>query len=89
MQQYPGDQDFISETISQQQVRLMDPTAIRSWRWEVLDGGIDPMTGQYRSHGSGAVVPDGTSILVFHGKPKPHDINDSMLYNVWAGINNK
>lgn len=85
MQKYPGDQDFISDSVTSQQIKFIDPNAIRSWRWEILNGGIDPSTKQYRQ--GETTIPSDVSIIVCHGNPKPHAINNSIIHNTWHGIN--
>jgi hypothetical protein len=84
MQQYHGDQDFISAVIDQQQIKFIDPARVSSWRWEILHGGINPGTMQYRDLNN-TVIPDQTSVIVCHGNPKPHVIDNSIVQAYWCG----
>ena len=83
MQKYQGDQDYISSMIPQNQRRFFNETYIKSWRWQCLDGGYDFHKKRHNSPGSGTVIPKNTSILVFHGLPKPADISDLVIQQHW------
>jgi hypothetical protein len=30
------------------------------------------------------VIPDATSVVVFHGNPKPHEVADPTILQYWA-----
>jgi len=79
-----GDQDYIQEKIPQGQVGYFDNQRVRSWRWELLDGGYDFKTRRNKIPGSGTVIDDAVSVLVFHGKPKPHEITDPNVLQHWV-----
>ena len=81
--QHAGDQDFLTANIDAHNLRFFDDAAVRSWRWQVSDGGIDPYTRQPLRLGAGAVMTPGTSIVVFHGTPKPHEITDPTMLRYW------
>jgi len=83
MQQYRGDQDYISATIPENQRRFFDITRVQSWRWQCLDGGYDFHKRQHQAPGTGTQFPDNTSIMVFHGNPKPEQITDQTVLNHW------
>jgi len=79
---YPGDQDFLSDVIGQQQRRFLDEKLIRSWKWECLDGGWNFKNRQHSAPGTGTkIFPSG--VLVFHGHPKPHETNDPVILQHW------
>ena len=81
-QHYPGDQDFLSQVITQDNRRFLDERLIKSWKWQCLDGGWDFRTRQYITPGTGTTVfPAG--VLVFHGNPKPHECNDPVILQYW------
>ena len=80
---YPGDQDFITEKIHNSQLRFFDKESIVSWRWQIKDGGLDMVSRSYRQPGSGSVLTPNASILVFHGKPKPHEVADTLIQHYW------
>jgi hypothetical protein len=83
MDQYPGDQDYISVMIDLVDRRFIDPTAVQSWRWQVDNGGLDMKTRTHRRPGAGAVVTPGLKIVIFHGRPKPDKIHDDFVVKHW------
>jgi len=70
---YPGDQDYLGAVLGPDQRRYFDERYIQSWRWQVLDGGYDFARRKHLAPGAGATANGSASILVFHGKPKPHE----------------
>ena len=83
MQKYRGDQDYISATIPENQRRFFDITRVQSWRWQCLDGGYNFHKRQHQTPGTGTYVADSTSIMVFHGNPKPDQITDQTVLAHW------
>jgi hypothetical protein len=83
MSKYRGDQDFISDTIAENQRRFFDPEQVKSWRWQCLDGGYDFHKKRHFNPGKGTEFFENTSILVFHGNPKPFEINDPIIDQYW------
>jgi hypothetical protein len=83
MQKYKGDQDYISDVIPENQRRFFDPNNVQSWRWQCLDGGYDFQKKQHLTPGSGTQIAQNTSILVFHGHPKPNQIIDCCIVEHW------
>lgn len=80
---YHGDQDYITQAIQPVDRRFFDINRIKSWRWECLDGGYNFQKKRYNSPGTGTTVSDLTNVLVFHGNPKPSDVQDSMIIQYW------
>jgi hypothetical protein len=80
---FHGDQDFLASILNSKEIRFFDTNAIKSWRWEVKDGGLDMKTQLYRQPGAGSLISPATCIMVFHGKPKPHQIKDSVIDKYW------
>ncbi len=78
-----GDQDYISQTIIQKQRRFFDSEQIKSWRWQALDGGYNFQSRKYKNLGTGTEILPSTSVLVFHGKPKPADVLDPVIIQHW------
>ena len=84
MTQYLGDQDYIDAEVPNDKKRWFDQNFVKSYRWEVLDGGIDfvyrtyPNKGKSRDH----IFKD-LSIIVFHGVPNPHEIDDKQVLSHW------
>jgi hypothetical protein len=82
--QYPGDQDYLGVVVDPTQRRYFDPHHVKSWRWQVADGGYDFASRRPKKPGSGAHIGDNTSILVFHGRPKPHECTaDPIIAGHW------
>lgn len=83
MRQHHGDQDYVTQAITQEQRRMLDPERVKSWRWQVLDGGFDFAYRKYHHPGTGTQLNDNVSVLVFHGKPKPADVQDPAIVQHW------
>jgi len=83
LRKYHGDQDYINDHISLAQRRFFDTARVSSWRWETLDGGYDFAKGYYKRPGIGATLSNHNSVLVFHGKPKPDQVQDSVVLENW------
>lgn len=83
LKKYHGDQDYLSEAILETDRRNFDINRIKSWRWQALDGGYDFRRRCYRTPGSGTILDLDTSILVFHGNPKPDKVQDPLVVHYW------
>ena len=81
--QYPGDQDYLYATLGHNRVRYFDDAQLKSWRWQCFDGGYDFQYRKHRAPGQGTFIDGNTSVLVFHGNPKPHKINDKVVQDLW------
>lgn len=79
-----GDQDYIQEKLPLGQVGYFDQNRVKSWRWELFDGGFDFKKRKHRVPGAGTAVPQDTSIMIFHGSPKPHEIQDLEVSKHWC-----
>jgi hypothetical protein len=84
VQKYHGDQDLIGEILPRDRLRYFQDSFVQSWRWQIQDGGLDTRTRKPISPGTGCTVPADTAVMVFHGKPKPHEIQDSAIQNLWS-----
>ena len=82
--QHQGDQDYISEVISTNETRYFLPMNVMSWRWQVKDGGMNFRTRVYLAPNTGTSIDYRTSVLVFHGHPKPHEVADPVIHNFWC-----
>jgi len=80
---FHGDQDFLASILSGKETRFFDAATVKSWRWEIKDGGFDVRTQQYKQPGAGSLIDPATCIMVFHGKPKPHQLQDSVIDKYW------
>lgn len=83
IQKYRGDQDYISAAIPENQRRMFDANYVQSWRWQCLDGGYNFQRRQHRTPGTGTQFSDTTSILIFHGDPKPENLQDPVILQHW------
>jgi hypothetical protein len=83
MKKYHGDQDYISAVIPQNQRRFFDQNQVQSWRWQCLDGGYNFAKRRHQTAGSGTVLSDRTSVMIFHGNPKPSTITDPVVIAHW------
>lgn len=83
LRKYRGDQDYINDHILLNQRRFFDVRRVASWRWEALDGGYNFDKRHYRQPGAGTVLDDHNSVLIFHGKPKPDQVMDSVVQQHW------
>lgn len=79
---FRGDQDYIHSVIPEQQLRYLDNTRIRSYKWEVREGGFDFKTRRSRQPGTPTLI-DNLSVLIFHGNPKPHEVSDPVIRQNW------
>ena len=79
---YPGDQDFLSDVITQDKRRFLDERLIRSWKWECLDGGWDFKRRKHYDPNTGTRL-DGAGVLVFHGRPNPAEVQDPVILQHW------
>ena len=83
LKKYHGDQDYISDVLITSKRRFFDIERIKSWRWQCLDGGYNFAQKRHLLPNTGTTVLHPTSIMVFHGKPKPNEILDSVVVQHW------
>lgn len=78
IKKYPGDQNYLDAVIPRDRVRFFDEDLIKSWRWQVQDGGWD--FARKKPRDPGTTLSDNThKILIFHGTPKPHQVVSNNL----------
>ena len=80
---YHGDQDYLSAVLKPTQRRFFPDKQALSWRWQALDGGMDPYKRTYSHPGLGTQFGPETSLLIFHGQPKPDQVPDPVIKNHW------
>lgn len=80
---YRGDQDYINQALEHKNLRFLDSKLVKSWRWECLDGGHNFRRRQPLTQNTNTIVPENTSILVFHGQPKPKNLQDAVILQHW------
>ena len=83
VKKYHGDQDFITNATTQSDRRLLDSNRILSWRWQALNGGYDFTGKTYKRPTAGTELQPNTSVLIFHGNPKPDKIHDFVIQEHW------
>jgi hypothetical protein len=83
LKRFHGDQDYVNSVITEQQRRYFNTEWVKSWRWQCLDGGYDFKRRIWKSPGSGTNIKDNTTIMIFHGNPKPHEIQDPVIKQFW------
>ena len=83
IRRYPGDQDYLNATITQEHKRFWLDQHFQSWRWQCQEGGYDFARRKPKLPGTTAVVDPNASVLVFHGKPKPHEVKDPIVVAHW------
>ena len=86
MRQHLGDQDYLTEIIPRERLAFFDDNRIQSWRWQVNDGGMDMRTRLYRRPGAGPVPGPDCDVVIFHGRPKPHQISSGWMQRHWQGL---
>ena len=77
-----GDQDYIYSKVKDD-VSFYDTDRILSYRWQVAEGGFDFRYRKPLNKGAPSVVADNVAVLIFHGSPKPHEVQDPLVLNHW------
>jgi len=77
-----GDQDYIFSKVKDD-VSYYSTDQIQSYRWEVKEGGMNFRYRKPMNPGSASVLNAETSILIFHGNPKPHQVSDVLILEHW------
>lgn len=80
---FQGDQDYITKVVDLNHRRFFDEKYFESYRWQCLDGGYDFQYRRHKAPGTGMQIAGDTAVVVFHGKPKPHEITDPELIALW------
>ena len=80
---YGGDQEYLNKVIAPEKRRFFDEQQIVSWRWTALDGGMNFKNRTYQRPGRGTILDPANSVLVFHGDPKPHEVDDVVIKQHW------
>ena len=82
--QYHGDQNYLAAMIKYDNRRYFEDRYFQSYRWQVQDGGLKFPQRISRQPGAGAVISGDTSVIVFHGSPKPHEVQDPEIVKLWV-----
>ncbi len=83
VRRYHGDQDFIQVTVSHNDRRFFEDRLFQSYRWQVSQGGWDFRLRRPKIPRSPDQVSPECAVVVFHGNPKPHQITDSIITELW------
>jgi len=84
MKEHAGDQDYLSKEIDEKFLRFLNTERVKSWRWQCLDGGFNFKQKIYLSPKTGTNIPSQTSVLIFHGRPKPAQLDDPIIKQHWV-----
>lgn len=80
---YPGDQDYLSRNLDTVSLRFFPQNRMLSWRWQCINGGYNFKQRIYNNPGAPSMIVDPASVLIFHGKPKPDAVADSIVVDHW------
>jgi hypothetical protein len=80
---YHGDQDYLFAVIKSSQRRLYEDRRVASYRWQLCQAGWDFVRRRPHQPGVETMIPAEVSVVVFHGRPKPHQINDPIIAQHW------
>jgi hypothetical protein len=83
MRRHAGDQDYIGAVIDHTKRRFYPEKHVQSYRWQVQDGGMQFPSRTFSKPGAGAVIDPEASVIVFHGTPKPHQVSDPLIKQLW------
>jgi hypothetical protein len=80
VRKYRGDQDWFDGEVND---KIWWPNSwVRSWKWEVYRGGkLHAHKLTYKSEHT--VLDPQCSILAFHGKPDPHEVDHEIVKQQW------
>lgn len=77
---FRGDQDWFDEHVKD---KVWWPKKwAMSWKWEVYNGGIIESNSE-RYYDVVTNIDNDTSLLVFHGKPDPHNVDNPIINENW------
>lgn len=80
---FRGDQDYLQTVVEKSRLKYFPLNRIVSWRWQALKGSNPAQTRIRPNVNAGTVISADNSVLVFHGQPKPHQVNDPVIQKFW------
>lgn len=83
IKKHHGDQDYLATVLNVNQCRFFDNSRVESYRWQCLDGGYDFAKRQHLAPDTGVKIQPTTSVVVFHGNPKPAEVQDPVIQQLW------
>jgi len=84
-QRLQGDQDWIWK-IARNQIKFWPTEWIQSYKWEIRSKSeLEVKDGKrnFKTVNDSVQLPDECSVLVFHGDPKPSDVQDKFVVDNW------
>jgi len=81
---FQGDQDYITKAIDVNKKRHFEDKYFESYRWQCLDGGFDFKFRKHKAPHTGVKIAPDTAVVVFHGKPKPHEVSAPEIVTLWV-----
>ncbi len=84
MIKYRGDQDLIWD-FRKNDITFFPDEWIRSYKWEIRNQSelYRSSTGWHFTNTRSPIIPPETSIIVFHGTPNLHEVNDPIIVDNW------
>jgi len=83
IKKHRGDQDFITQSVRTGLMQFLDTARVFSYRWQALDGGFEFKRRIYKEPNTGVHIDPKVSLLIFHGNPKPKNVNDPLIRKHW------
>lgn len=83
-QRLHGDQDWIWQ-VAKNRIKFWKPEWIQSYKWEIRNREELHVRNGQRGFKTvrDPAIPQGCSVVVFHGDPKPEDIKDPFVVDNW------
>jgi len=81
---FQGDQDYITKAVDVNKRRHFEDKYFESYRWQCLDGGYDFKFRKHKAPDTGVRIAPDTAVVVFHGKPKPHEVSAPEIVTLWV-----
>ena len=81
---FRGDQDYLQTVIPKERIEFFPDNQIISWRWQALKNSKGTVQQRFRPDlKAGTEIRPENSVLVFHGQPKPHEVQDPVIKQFW------
>ena len=80
-----GDQDWIWR-VAKQKITFWPDDVIQSYKWEIRERGdlmVDRGKRKFKTVSNSTNIDENCCIVVFHGDPKPEDIQDKFVVDNW------
>ena len=80
-----GDQDWIWR-VAKQKITFWPDDVIQSYKWEIRERGdlmVDRGKRKFKTVSNSTNIDENCCVVVFHGDPKPEDIQDKFVVDNW------